>query len=290
MITPTNHNHYTPSFTSKCVQIRDADWVCHIINKTFPHTSTTKHETRITNFFKKHKEQLKYNFTPQSLDDVYNFVKNFEKTSDKKLDNILYAIKNMMDNFAEKRSQADQIMPNHVLQALYCFENFKIANCSEHAILAELILKLNGIKNATYAAIYKVDEKYGKHCLLKDSLDHAVCIFNKDGTPFNGEVNKHTIIVDPWINKAGFAKDMERFYSHQFPNTFKLKPSEIIVYDHLPIVSLLDKAHLKKIKKKYHPFIFKNENRDFMQNTKSTRLQKVINNIKTFFKRKPQSK
>ena len=41
-----------------------------------------------------------------------------------------------------------------------------------------------------------------------EQLNHVVCIFNKDGSQFNGTVNNSTIIIDNWAGKTDFAKNM----------------------------------------------------------------------------------
>ena len=61
-------------------------------------------------------------------------------------------------------------------------------------------MKLNNIHNATCATLFK---KKNSFC---EEIDHAVCIFNRDGSLYNGKISKNTIIVDPWIGKVGFAQ------------------------------------------------------------------------------------
>lgn len=66
-------------------------------------------------------------------------------------------------------------------------------------MLAQSILKLNGVENA-YVAGLRVDDA---------PIDHCVCVFNKDGSVFDGTVNKNTIIIDPWFGGgADFAANM----------------------------------------------------------------------------------
>lgn len=45
-------NTTSQSFTSRCSQIKDAQWVSHIVNSTFPHFSTTKHQEGIISYLK----------------------------------------------------------------------------------------------------------------------------------------------------------------------------------------------------------------------------------------------
>jgi hypothetical protein len=133
------------------------------------------------------------------------------------------------------------------------------------AMIAELILKMNGIHNACCASLNKGLQRCS-YFEWKD-LDHLVCVFNRDGSLFTGKPTKETIIIDPWANKAGFAKDMERFYRNEFSHLFKLDPDEVFKYEPAYIVDLPDFV-MAKVKDKYHPFIFKNPVRKFMQGFK----------------------
>lgn len=272
----TMEKHATPHFTAKCVQIRDADWVCHKINKTFPHFSLSKHEARIIDFINKNKKLINPVFEPTNIIDAYEILEKIKKNKkNKSIYKKIRSIVKIINKFGDKRNFASSIMPNNLFKSLYSFENLKIGNCSEHAIVAELILKMNGIKNATCAGLYK-GHKNSKFISNWTDLDHSICVFNKDGSKFRGNISKHTIFIDSWLNKAGFAKDMERYYSNEHSKLFKLDTNETFKYDECETV-LLSKNQMKKIKNKYHPFIFKNKNRDFMQNNKQSGYKKLIN-------------
>ena len=101
-------------------------------------------------------------------------------------------IKKFIENFGKKRLEAQDIMPNKVFESLYLMEVFKVGNCSENAVLAELVLKMNNIRNACCATMFKAVP--GDSCCDWRDLDHAVCVFNKDGSLFNGKKTKHTIL------------------------------------------------------------------------------------------------
>ena len=265
MITPINQPTQTPSFTSRCPQIRDAEWVCRVINHTFPHYSTSKQQVRIINLLKRNRSEIKFDTTPKTIADIYKIISGYKPSNpDSKLAKLLKTIQNMLGLYGIKRLTANSLfgMGNKVYESLYLMENYKFGNCSECAIIAELILKMNGINNACCASIHKGL----KGMSVKDwtDLDHLICIFNKDGTPFADKITKETIIIDPWINKAGFAKDMERFYRNEFSHFFKLDPDEVFKYERAEIVNLEEFA-MAKLQDKYHPFIFKNKSRKFMQ-------------------------
>ncbi len=275
MITTTNPQPYTPSFSARCKQVRDADWVCHILNQTLPHSSVTKHQIRIINFVKKNKKLLDFANDPNNLSEAYEILKRTQKTpQNKSIIKKIYILRDMLDYFGERRQRASTLMENELFHSLYCLEKFKIGNCCENATIAELILKMNGVHNATCASIYKgkISDKSPHNW---SCLDHVICVFNKDGSPFRGDITKHTIFIDPWLNKAGFAKDMERLYKYEFAKLFKLKTKECFKYKEKEKV-FLSKKQMKILKKQYHAFIFKNKNHDFMQNNKKSIYSKII--------------
>lgn len=258
-------NNYTNTlFKSKCPQVRDAEWVCRTINHTLPHTSTTKHQTRILNFLKNNRNTIKYDRTPQNITEIYKILinnENYEKNQS--ISKKIESIKNFIKSLGEKRLEAEEhIGFNKLYESLYLTEILKAGNCLENAVIAELILKMNDIHNACCVAIHKGLKNMGQKSWT--NLDHAVCIFNRDGSIFNEKINKNTIIIDPWIGKAGFAKDMERYYRNEFSHFYKLDADEVFKYERMEIVDIPSLA-LEKLKQKYHPFLFKNKNRKFMQ-------------------------
>ena len=259
------HTNLSPkNFSARCPQIRDADWVCRVINETLPHFSTTKHQPRIINFLKKNRNILKYEKTPKTLIDVYKIITGTKIPAENtELRRMLSGILRTVVNLGSRRLETESVMGQKKLyDALFLTEVFRVGNCSENAALAELVLKMNNIHNACCASLHKGL----KGMSIKDwkNLDHCVCVFNRNGAPFNEKVTKNTIIVDPWIGKAGFAKDMERFYRNELSRFFKLDADEVFKYKRMDFVDIPDIA-MEKLKGKYEPFIFKNEKRKFMQ-------------------------
>ena len=248
------------NFNARCVQVRDADWVCQTISQNFPHFSPTKQQTRIIKFLEQNKNNFIFDKQPKTLSDVYEILLNNKNcTNNNKIKTFLDSIKTTLTLFADKRMLAQTFMQGDKLYESLCMvENFKLGNCSENAVLAEFILKLNNIHNACCAAMYK--KKYNNF----EDLDHAICVFNRDGKPFDGNITKNTIIVDPWVGKADFAKNMERFYRDNFSNYFNINKDETFAYERAETVNLPDFA-LAKLKDNYSNLIFKNKNRKFMQ-------------------------
>ena len=135
------------------------------------------------------------------------------------------------------------------------FKHDKLGNCGEDAFMSAAILRINGLDNACTAGL-KVDGQY---------FDHFVCVFNKDGSTFNGKPNKNTIIIDPWVGMADFASNMFQKYKNVF-NKFLIginPQSEISFRDVDEIkISGLERFVLTM---KHPELRYSNSTREFMQ-------------------------
>lgn len=68
-------------------------------------------------------------------------------------------------------------------------------------------MKLNGVKNAKIANVIHSD----------DYIDHCVCVFNRDGSEFDGIIkNNQTIIIDAWAGICDFANNIFKKYDTIF--------------------------------------------------------------------------
>lgn len=259
------NNYANTSFKSRCPQIRDANWVCRTINHNLPHISATKHQARILNYLKHNRDIIKYDKTPRNLLEVYDILENVQINDNYKLEKKMAdGVKNYLKNFAQKRFEISTNTKSNELDIiLHSLENAKLGNCYENSIISELILKLNNINNACCASLYKGLQRMGENS-WKD-LDHAVCIFNRDGSNFTGEITKDTIIIDSWLGKADFAKNMENFYRNEFSQYFNLNFDEVFKYKKLNPLNISENK-LSDLKNKYKFFIFTNTNRNFMKN------------------------
>jgi len=196
------------AYTGRCPQIKDAQWVCHIVRSDFPHFSSTRFSAPV------------YKYIMNNLD-LYNSTvnaslkRNFgSKTPEQqKLTRIFEWRRRSLQKYREIRDfrrYGCHTTGGSVNNILKQFENDRFGNCGEDAYVSAAILNINGIKNA-YTAGLKVDN---------DVIDHAVCVFNKDGAPltvktfqFDGtpvgwKINRNTIIIDPWLDAADFASNM----------------------------------------------------------------------------------
>lgn len=222
------------TFKSRCPEIRLGQQVCRTVNNVFPHYSLSKFNPMI----EKHLTKVK---SPQKV--LWKVIEFNNERPGKP------------ENYYNNESYIGDLFS--FIDKFHCF------NCQESAILSLLILKLNGIKNAYNAFI-----RNG----LADS-NHAVCIFNRDGSElvpcvkggketFKIENNK-TIIVDPWTGICDFANNAFNEY-HGFWNEH-LKPEKkdepvatgIYNFDRIQNIDFSE-AFLESVRKEYPNLIIKN--------------------------------
>lgn len=210
------HNKNT-AFTSRCPQIRDAQWVCQKV-KSFPHISSTKVVATTSELVKKH----------INAQDRYLFILSpelFQKPQERKILKLIEWQGKLEEKMVKTRKKWAALKKENfraIDTILKQFKQDKLGNCGEDAFVSAAILRLNGVKNV-YTAGLKID---------KCQQDHAICIFNKNGKPYSGKVERDTIIIDPWFGAADFAHNIIQKYKNLYSNFFeKLKPnSEISFY------------------------------------------------------------
>ena len=269
------------SYTAKCPQVRDSNWVCHAFNTQFPNFSITKHKP----IFEQEAKKIFYfedNELPVSIDDIYAKLQYCLTKEDFKSlplkDRIKYkiaylfltkerkqnlkrlgTIKKALENFADKRKDSYNFAGGveKQLGALYFLSKYKMGNCYESAIGAKIILKLNGVSNSEVIALKDI---------AGDSV-HTVCVFNIDGSKFNG-FNKKSIIIDPWIGKADFANNIMQTYRNEYSNYFLFEEKEFPDFEIKKLGGIYRKK-LLAIKKAYPELVFKSKTRHFMKSDKS---------------------
>lgn len=279
---PNNNTPYEKvSFSARCPQIRDAQWVCHVTQTVLPHHSTSKflplynrvcaHSKRILGFEAPAKSIISISavlddcmLSKQDLKKL-PFLKRIKKQlkffllpkEDKRKLKQLIAIRKDIKALGIARYECMGEAPK-IYQILRLLEEYKLGNCLEDASLAELILKMNGIKNAETVCLS--DKRNLDIC-----YDHAVCIFNKDGSPFEGNITKHTIIIDPWCGVADFAQNIKHYYNNMMQKYLELPPVKQMFFTKYGNIQI-DQNALDELKHRFPQFIFKNKNRGFMQN------------------------
>lgn len=202
------------SFTARCPQIKKGEWVCHAVNTGLPHLSSTKFNPLFI-YFEIQNYPLIKSFRTLGEESQKVFLKHCSPESKKVLsihsaiESLLEKVKAARDNF-RKDFFDDNDRANRLLKQMKCT---RLANCSETAGASEIVMKLNGVKNS-YTAAITYDGK---------PIDHAVCVFNKDGSEFTGVVNNKTIIVDPWAGFADFANNAFVRYKNLFAKKLDIK-------------------------------------------------------------------
>lgn len=272
------------SFTSRCTQIRDAQWVVHTVNTEFPHFSLTKMQPMCAKFLQKNDYCL---FLPKNFKEIDNVVSyiphvyaKFHDTSF--LGKMLLRLDILTKTQEEQKKIKTAIKIKENIFKLWDFRcgynslyngetvylkdlltqiaDKKIGNCFEDSVLSEFVLKLNGIKNATLAELYERDKSNHYH-----HIDHVVCVFSQDGNKIKqGKLSKNAIIVDSWLGIADFASNMIVKYKNIAGKFFKICEGSTIEFRPKCPLKLSD-ADIEEFGKAYPQLLFKNKARNFMQ-------------------------
>ncbi len=272
------------TFSSRCVYIRDAQWVNHAVNTTFPHFSTSKFKPLIT---KQLLTTFPDKFTPRNIpkttnelfytlrcihltkkdinnDKTFSFfqkiilktIRSLLPAKKKQEFNRLAKSRNIIKKFGDLRDSCYTFHDKDLQRALVLLEEHKLGNCLEEATIAKLVLEINGIKNGKVA--------YLQNMKTNNFLDHAVCIFNKDGSEFDGKITNHTIVIDPWAEKADTAKNMLKYYQNTMQNTFDITNKTQVRFSPQNQI-IFDENYVQQLKTKYPSLVFKSNSRQFMQ-------------------------
>jgi hypothetical protein len=211
--------------------------VCHVVRSQLPHYSPT----RMSGTF---------NHLVQSLTDKNLSAEQFSK----RLELVPYAYcskNNCIDKIKKIRKKYNRIAFNDLHRANNVIDQLtetKMGNCGENASVSAIVLKMNGI-NAVQA----------KLLLNNSSIDHEVCVFNRDNSKFNGRVNKNTIVVDSWLGIADFANNMFLKYKNLFYNFLNIgMPEKISKFSFGKIKQFnLSSKSIKLLKEDHPEFILK---------------------------------
>lgn len=170
------------SYTGRCPQVKDAQWVCRTVRSAYPHIALTKTDPVIKRYRDNFSSLQAAGIPNKGISAILRILKQ-QKTNIRKINAI------RADRRKEKMNDVCRV--NHIIEQ---FKNDKLGNCGEDAFLSAAILKINGVGNA-YVAKLKTD---------KQNIDHAVCLFNRDGSPIEETTGKNTIIIDSWLDYADF--------------------------------------------------------------------------------------
>lgn len=209
------HKDNQPSFNAKSSVLKDADWVCRSVNKNFPALSNT---------------WLNYNLHIKQTNKIHSISSIGEKIYNTRCNN-----------------NSELIPVKFLKKLLDQIRNDKVGNCYEKSTIAELILKVNGVKNCDRINLVANDGKKNLH--------HTVLLVNFDKQNYYPSLHK-LIIIDPWCGASGYADTMLKEYASIFNGFFKLEKGENIQFVKRNSLYLTEQD-IKFFKKNYPELIFK---------------------------------
>ena len=176
---------FNTSFTSRNKTIRFADDISRKVKKCYPRVSSK---------------------IVEDFDTICSF-KKFRNRLRKQIDEELRV--DIDDRFEE----ADTLI-GRILAITKPIKEQRLGNCGESALLAEIVAKINGIKNCYIASLKTTKGK---------DLDHSVLYVN----------DKKPYIIDAWLGFADFVpKTIDRFQS-EFRKHFCIKKGDKLVFEKL---------------------------------------------------------
>ena len=252
-------NNSNITYTARSFHIKNAQWVCHTVNTVFPHTSSTRFFPQFKKFVMSQKEYVPTASEIDSMEkilDALYFVRdkikleklkfNPSKANVKLYEKISSYIKNIA-SIGYSRMRYEYNEKHGASYILGMLSKAKMGNCYEDAKAAELVLLMNGIKNACTASL---------EARFAGKINHNLCVFNLDGSKFNGVINKNTIVIDPWVQKADYADVMLKYYRNMCQKFFKIPNDKKL--DITPTSKLeITQEEIEKIKKDFPKLIYK---------------------------------
>lgn len=203
------------NFTGTKIYLQDADWVCRKVKTAFPAISPNRlyfenpalfiSNNKLSNFIRE-----KGNILQQDRQD-----RKFLKSSFKFLKEIIYSVK-----------------------------DHKVAHCNELSAIAELVARINGIKNCC-------------RLNMKDH-DHTFLVIGQKPIE-NGLFQKNNFIVDPWLGISGHAEDVFMKFQNVYNRIFKFYDGEDVSL-RIKKPLLLSEDELTYFKDKYPELIFSGRN------------------------------
>lgn len=184
------------TFQSRNGTIRKADRITRHVNSVYPHISESRTRIFINQVIQKHTDNQ----------NICNKLSGLKFKYEKKLDNLRFRGGYGIEQF---RIIIDNL------------KNHKLGNCYESAVLAQIIGKINGLKNIYPAQIYFT--KNNSKAIMQ--FDHAVAVVTDK--PFEKDYkyqlkNKDAIIIDPWLGVTDFAGEyilkLKSLFIRKFPN------------------------------------------------------------------------
>lgn len=232
-----NYTNSNVQFASGCRSIETARMACRKISLF----STTKKQPLITKLKTTNMEAMEF------FEDLRNNYSHFDRRGGK-ISNTLTAYMDCSEKLGANRSNVPQKLDFETSEKLLDYISSKhCGNCGEAAESVAVILKMNGVKDV-YVATVKCGDT---------AVNHEVCIFNRDGSPFDGKVkNNQTIIADAWSGIVDFANTALKNLKSLYAKQFYLDEGKNLKIDtqHVAGFNLNDKE-LDKLREKFPKFV-----------------------------------
>lgn len=189
------------SFTGSRKFLRDADWVCRKVNSEFPMISPTR---------------------------VYYSNQNRVSSNKKYMSFVLEKELQLHADRADRRFFKSAY--KFLKEVLYSATVNKIGNCSEYVSLAEMVSRMNGVKNC-YRLSFRdaASEKMLTNSSAK-SVNHTALLISKNPIKYDDIKEDECLIIDPWLGISGRMKDVIARYKNEFPKMLKLKDDTQLTY------------------------------------------------------------
>lgn len=211
------------SFTGSRTLLNDADWVCRKVKTAFPIISPT---------------QIYYS-NPEIIRKNRRFVSFLHEKS-------LVLQEDRLDRRLLKSPF------KFLKEVLYSATSHRVGNCFEQASLAEMIARMNGVKNCYKLTMEDLN--------TSKSLDHTVLLVTKN--PLNSAIinSKESIIIDPWLGISGRAEAVLERYKNQFGKMFGLNNKTLIAFKMKKRLEL-NENEIEILKAKFPNLVFDNKGR-----------------------------
>lgn len=198
------------NFTGKSRLLRDADWVCRKVKTTFPAISPNR-------LYRENAELIMAN-------------PRFEK--------FIYEKGAVL--MQDRRDRKFLSSPFNILsEIIYSAKEHKVAHCAELSSLAEMVARMNGVKNC-----YRFS--------MKD-YDHSFLLISEN--PVSRGIKLTDIIIDPWLGISGRVKNIFMQYEHQYGKIFPFDPQENVVLNKRKPLDLNDNE-IKFLREKFPELVF----------------------------------
>lgn len=223
-----NNNVY---FTARSPKIVEAEKFCRLVGAEFPAVSSTKYTE----------------FKFAKAEDRFQHVIDNITEKDKK------CIRDPLDKARSKSGYKEAIMT--LIEAV---KEHKIANCADFAKLCSAICHMNGVE-VIQPELHLVT-KDGR--LTNKIVDHAVLMIKPAKMKFIEKMSKlkDVIIIDPWLNFADFAPNVERRFKGEYSKFFGISEDmDIALSPYTPQGMRFDADTINTLREKYPQLIIQKD-------------------------------